>query len=340
VILPSFFDAHTHLRQGKLLEGICSFVKTYASHVVVMPNVNLSMTNHSFINSYRTFINKYIGSTVPLMTMKLTNETDAEAIRTIHKLADCRIVKLYPKDVTTNSRDGISKEFIITPNQKLLDCYETMSKLGMVLCLHGEMPDCFSLNRESQFIVALTDLLTYLPKNLKIVLEHITTAQAVDFVRIFSKVRGNIAATITPHHLVLDHDDVCGTTLKPDNFCLPIPKYPHDREALVKAAISGEECFFLGSDSAPHWKTEKRAATCCAGVYTSPFLPALLCHIFEQYDALDKLPNFVSGFGSKFYGILPVPNGVKMEKTKYKIEEEYHGVVPLWVGKELNWRQI
>lgn len=335
--MPAFFDAHVHLRQGQLLRNVCNSTKWYASHVLVMPNTDPPICTGKDVRVYRDKIKSYIGSTEPIMTIKLLKSTTPEIILAAHE-AGCKAVKIYPEGVTTNSADGIDAENIKSPSQNLWNCYEQMARLGMILCIHGEMPGVFCLDREEEFLVFFEKFLGTAPKNLKVVMEHITTVAAIKFIIRWSEKRGNIAATITPHHMVLTLDDVIGDKLKPDNFCKPLAKRPSDRESLLAAAVSGKECFFLGSDSAPHIKTNKRSAECCAGVYTAPILPRLMAHIFDSVGAIDnRLRNFGANFGAKFYQIKTVENAIHLNKKESMIESEYDGVVPLWAGQKLSW---
>jgi dihydroorotase len=262
----------------------------------------------------------------PLMTIKLVRSTTPEVIA---DAKDAGVVagKVYPEGVTTNSDDGVRNV------KELYGVFEAMEKAGMILCLHGEVPDAFCLDREDAFLLALEDIATTFPK-LKIVLEHITTASAAHVVTVLP---ANVAATITVHHLFITLDDVIGGMLSPHNFCKPVAKRPHDREALLRAAVSGNPKFFLGTDSAPHAAEKKECASGCAGCFTAPMALPALASIFDREGALNKLEAFTSTFGAEFYG-LPLNEGeISLVKEDWRIPQVC-GVVPFMAGKTLSWR--
>jgi len=263
------------------------------------------------------------------MTIKLMADTTPEMIHAAYRR--CAIAgKLYPEGVTTNSEDGIKNI------HELFPVFEAMGDVGMVLSLHGEVPGVFCMDREKAFLDTLGTIAHKFPK-LRIVLEHITTQEAVKTVR---GLPNNVAATITAHHLVLNLDDVVGGMLQPHNFCKPIAKRPEDQEVLREAAIGGNPKFFLGTDSAPHLRPKKECASGCAGVYTAPVAMPILAHVFEEENALDKLANFTSKFGADFYK-LPPPNGtLLLEKGEpWTIPEtSFYDVVPLWAGRQIAWK--
>jgi dihydroorotase len=330
--IPTPDDWHVHLREGWMLEHTVEQSAMHFGRVLVMPNLTppLLTGDDAFkhredIFAWRRFSKK---SFEPFVTIKITADTTPEIIEQAYRR--CAIAgKLYPEGVTTNSEDGVRNIWALAP------VFKAMEDVGMVLCLHGEVPGVFCLDRETAFLSTLGALAMQYPK-LRIVLEHITTKAAVKTVKGLPK---NVAATITVHHLVLTLDDVVGGNIQPHNFCKPIAKSPEDREVLREAAIGGNPKFFLGTDSAPHRTSKKECASGCAGVYTAPVAMPILTHVFEEEKALDKLANFTSKYGADFYGV-PAPLGtLVLEKGEpYAIKDSYLDVVPLWAGRSIAWR--
>ncbi len=308
--IPALCDMHVHFRQGPMAAVAIETAK-YCKYALAMPNTKPPLTTGQQCQQYRKAIFEAIADEqrsceaptmlVPgfdIMTaLYLTEQTSKQDILDAYALG-VRAAKAYPRGKTTNSNDGI------LDYGKLKPALEQMSELGMVLCLHGEhpAPDARStvLDWETEFVDAVFNSLLFKYQKLKIVLEHITTAAAVDAVR---HARANVAATITAHHLAMTLDSILGDGIRPHNYCKPIAKRPYDRDCLVRAAISGSPKFFLGSDSAPHEAKTKEADCGCAGCYTAPVLPGLLATIFEQHHALHRLPNFSSHAASAFYGL-------------------------------------
>jgi dihydroorotase len=261
------------------------------------------------------------------MTFRVMPTTTPAMVKD-HKRVGATAGKLYPEGVTTNSEGGV-KDL-----QSLYPVYKAMQEEGLVLCLHGEVPGVFSLDRETAFLETLRTLAKDFPK-LKIVLEHATTADAIDTV---VKLPANVAATITAHHLRITLDDVIGDKLNPHAFCKPIAKRPLDRDALVKAATSGNPKFFLGSDSAPHPVETKECACGAAGVYTAPVLLPVLAETFEEAGHLDKLESFTSRFGAEFYGLPLNDQYIELQRESWTVENQYGGVVPFMAGHKFNWK--
>jgi dihydroorotase len=253
-------DWHVHLRDGELLTAVAPATARHFGRALVMPNLTPPVKTGADAMAYKERI---LAATEgsgfePLMTIKLLPETTAEWIQEA-KQAGVIAGKLYPQGVTTNSEDGWSEIEVLDP------AFAAMEAAGMVLCLHGEAPDAFCLDREERFVRDVLPAIAGKFPRLRIVLEHVTTRVGVEMVRELP----NVAGTITVHHLLLTLDDVIGGALNPHHFCKPVAKRPEDREALVEAAIRSER-FFLGTDSAPHLKENKECAAGCAGVYTSP----------------------------------------------------------------------
>jgi dihydroorotase len=261
------------------------------------------------------------------MTFKLNpnyTEQDLKDMMAIGVVAG----KYYPAGVTTNSADGISDFEGIFPVVAL------MEKLGLVLCVHGEEPGEFCLDREPAFIKRVETLAEKFPK-LKIVFEHVSSAKSVEAVK---KLSPNVAATITVHHLMMTLDDIVGDALRPHHFCKPLPKRPEDRAAIREAAFSGNPKFFLGTDSAPHQLGKKECPCGAAGVYSAPVALPLLVQEFEKAGHLDKLPNFIAGFGADFYGIPRTQKQVEIAKKPWTVPATVNGVVPLAAGETLEWK--
>jgi dihydroorotase len=266
------------------------------------------------------------------MTIKIVPSTTPATIREA-KAAGVVAGKLYPEGVTTNSSDGV-RDFM-----ELADVFGAMAEAGLVLCLHGETPDAFCLDREEAFLAEVLPTIAASFPGLRIVLEHVSTAAAVEWVRGQAPAGAHdVAATITVHHLLLTLDDVVGGMLAPHHFCKPVAKRPADRAAIVAAAVSGDPRFFLGTDSAPHLRAAKEAAHGCAGVFTAPVALPLLAARFDEHDALDRLEAFCSGHGARFYGLPGNEGTVQLVREPWTVPADCAGVVPLAAGTTLPWR--
>ncbi len=328
-------DFHVHFREHDMLKSVVPATARHFARALVMPNTEKPIRSEAQVEVYRTQILAAVpmGTTFqPLMTVKLVEATQPEQLLRAKK-AGAVAGKLYPEGVTTNSADGV------TDIRRLYPVFETMRDCEMVLCLHGELPGAFCLDRERAFLPTLGEIARDFPK-LKIVLEHVSCADAVRFVL---AAPDNVAATITVHHLLLTLDDVVGGMLQPHHFCKPIAKTREDRAALLGAAMSGSRKFFLGTDSAPHLRGRKECASGCAGVYTSFLAHAALTDIFERQGALDGgslwLEYFTSAAGADHYGLPRNKSKVTLERlpTEVPTECEY-GVVPFLAGRTIPWR--
>lgn len=321
---------HIHLRQADMLKAVLPHTVKQCSRAIVMPNTVPPVLTVEDLVNYRSSIIENLTNGdqfEPLMTFKVAPSTTPEEVKKL-KEAGATAGKLYPDGVTTNSEDGVNDFKALYP------VYDEMQNQNLVLCLHGEMPGEFSLDRETKFLETLKDIAGKFSK-LKIVLEHCTTEAAIECVKALPE---NVAASITLHHLYLTLDDIIGGSLNPHAFCKPVAKFPSDREALVSAATSGNPKFFLGSDSAPHTVASKECACGAAGIYTAPVLLPALCQLFEARDRLDNFEPFVAEFGAKFYG-LPLNKGsVKLVKKEWTVPEEYEGVKPFLAGEKLSWQ--
>jgi dihydroorotase len=320
-------DFHVHLRQGADCGNFARDAwKAGFARVLVMPNTLPPITSAAALAGYRREIEVAAPGLKALMTFKIRPDLGREALTAL-KAAGAVAGKLYPEGVTTHSEDGV---------RRLEDAYPVfalMEELGFVLCLHGEHPDAFSLDREAVFVKGLAALRSAFPR-LKMVLEHVSSVAGLEAVLDDGPLT---AATLTAHHLLYTLDDMVGGKLDPHLFCKPLLKRPEDRGRLVEAALSGNPKFFFGSDSAPHSREHKEAALCSAGCYTMPVSLSLLLDLFERHGALPRLEAFVSRAGAEFYGLDPNPGTVTFVKEPWTVSKQYHGVVPLRAGANLPW---
>lgn len=326
--LPQPDDFHVHLRQGNLLKSYAKTIAREFGRILVMPNTVPPVSSAEAVGNYRREIQAAAPELETLMTFKLNAKYTAEDLKRM-KIAGAVAGKYYPAGVTTNSEDGVS-DF-----ESVLPVVAEMERLGLVLCVHGEDPSAFCLDREREFIHRVEFLAREFPR-LKIVFEHLSTGSAVEAVL---RLPENVAATITVHHLLHTLDDVVGGSLLPHHFCKPLPKRPEDREALQKAAFSGNPKFFFGSDSAPHEKGKKEGPCGAAGVYSAPVAVPLLVEIFERVGHLERLADFVAGFGADFYGIPRTKKRVSYIEKPWTVPESVDGAVPLFAGKSLKWQK-
>ncbi|MCH8616551.1 dihydroorotase [Sphingomonas sp. SM33] len=328
-------DWHVHLRDGDMLRVVAPFTARQFARAIVMPNLVPPITTLGAAVDYRERIWDAAGREfTPLLTYYLTDDADAEVID--HGFNDnvWTAAKLYPANATTNSAFGV------TDLRNIYPALERMQTIGMVLCIHGEVtdPDVDVFDRESVFIDRiLTGLVRDFP-NLKIVLEHITTAEAAQFVRDASE---NVAATITPQHLHLNRNALFHGGLRPHAYCLPVVKREKHRLAVRAAATSGSPKFFLGTDSAPHPRHAKESACGCAGIFNAPYALESYVEVFEEEGALDKLEGFASEHGARFYG-LPLNEGTVTLNREANDVPDRLGVgdidlTPFHAGSELRW---
>ena len=320
-------DFHVHLRQGDECGNFArDAVMAGFARVLVMPNTLPPIVSAAGLSDYRQQIEAAAPGLTALMTFKIRPNLDRKTLQEL-KQAGAVAGKLYPEGVTTHSEDGV---------RRLEDAYPVfalMEDLGFVLCLHGEQPDAFSLDREAAFVKGLRALRATFP-TLRIVLEHVSSAEGLNAVLEDGPLT---AATLTAHHLLYTLDDMLGGKLNPHLFCKPLLKRPEDRARLVEAALSGNPKFFFGSDSAPHTKENKEAALCSAGCYTMPVSLCLLIGLFEDHGVLDRLESFVSLFGAEFYGVRLNEGTLTFLRKPWTVPKLYHGVVPLKAGLSLPW---
>jgi dihydroorotase len=331
-------DWHLHLRDGAELRSVVRFSAERFARAVVMPNLKPPVTTVALARAYRRRIVEALPPASrfePLMTLYLTNSTPAAEIDAAHASGIICGVKLYPAGATTHSDAGVTR---------IESCYgvfERMQSIGLPLQLHGEVTDpaVDIFDREARFIDSILIPLTQRFPQLPIVLEHVTTRAAVEFVR---AARGRVAATITPQHLLENRNALFRGGIRPHYFCLPVLKRESDRVALIEAATSGDPGFFLGTDSAPHGRGAKEAACGCAGMFTAHAALELYAEAFASARRLDRLEAFASEFGPRFYGRPRNEDTITLERTAWRVPERLEfgstELVPYRAGEELAWR--
>lgn len=319
-------DMHLHLRDGVMLENVAPLSAYSFSGALVMPNLVPPVTTKEDVIAYKERIMASVPNDYfePYMTLFYQNY-DKSFLESV--VDDILAVKLYPAGITTNSEGGV-KSFDIEAMRPTL---EAMSDLDIPLCIHGET-DGFVMDREAEFMSIYELLAQNFPK-LKIVMEHITTKAAVDMLDKYE----NLYATITLHHLLITLDDVVGGMMKPHLFCKPIAKRPEDREALLKVALEAHPKVMFGSDSAPHPQHKKESCGCAAGVFTAPIALQVLCEIFDEFDALENLQDFVSDNAQRIYGICPEFKEITLVDLPFTVPESYSGVIPMYAGETIGW---
>ncbi len=332
-------DWHLHLRDGAALKAVLPHTVRQFARAIVMPNLKPPVRSVADAAAYRDRIIAAIPAGhqfEPLMTLYLTDNTSPEEILAAKDSQFVKAVKYYPAGATTNSDLGV------TDIRRCYPVFEAMQQVDMPLLLHGEVTDSHVdvFDREKVFIEQyLIPLTSQFPK-LRIVLEHITTSDAVQFVLSTD----NVAATITPQHVLFSRNILFKGGLRPHFYCLPILKREDHRRALLDAATSGNPKFFLGTDSAPHARNSKESDCGCAGCYSALHAMALYAEAFESVDALDKLEAFASFHGPDFYQLPRNTERITLTKTTWRIPDELpfldSGLVPLWAGEELTWQMV
>ena len=335
-------DWHLHLRDGAVLEAVVGSTTRVFRRAVVMPNLKPPITTVEAAVSYRKKIleatPEHISFT-PLMTIYLTDHLSLRVLEDGYKGGVFFGAKLYPANSTTNSSEGV------TELREIYHLLEKMESIGMPLLIHGEVTDLDIdiFDREAVFIERyLKPLISHFPL-LKVVLEHITTEQAVQFVE---NSNSNIAATITPHHLHINRNAMFSGGLRSDFYCLPVAKRERHRLALRRAATSGKPCFFLGTDSAPHLRASKESSCGCAGIFNAPVALESYAEVFDQEGAMDRLEAFSSLYGPRFYGLTPNTNSIVLVKRPNVVPEflevrtrdnSVEKLIPFHAGETLSW---
>ncbi|MGF1549859.1 MAG: dihydroorotase [Sphingomonadaceae bacterium] len=330
-------DWHVHLRDGDMLKAVAGYTARQFARAIVMPNLDPPVTTATAAEAYRGRIIAALPEGcdfTPLMTAYLTDEADPDELARGHEEEIFTAAKLYPAGATTNSASGV------TDIAGIRSALARMEKVGMPLLVHGEVtdPEVDIFDREAAFIDrVLAPLMRDFP-GLRIVFEHITTAEAVAFVEASG---GKLAATITPHHLLINRNAILAGGLRPHAYCLPVAKRERHRLAVRKAAVSGSAKFFLGTDSAPHPRSAKESACGCAGIFNAPVALECYAGVFEEEGALDRLEAFASEHGARFYG-LPLNEGKltlrrRASEVPGRINGEAGPVIPFCAGERLGW---
>jgi dihydroorotase len=325
-------DWHVHLRDGDMLKAVAPYTARQFARAIVMPNLTSPITTVEAASAYRERIVAAAGgSFTPLMTCYLTDNANPNEVARGFEEGVWIAAKLYPAGATTNSASGVADIGNIYP------VLERMQAIGMVLCVHGEVTDpaVDVFDREPVFIERVLSRVARDFPALKIVFEHITTIQAVEFVKAMGP---NVGATVTPQHLILNRNAIFAGGLRPHAYCLPVAKREEHRQAVRKAATSGSAKFFLGTDSAPHSREAKESACGCAGIFNAPFALESYVAVFEEEGALDRFEAFASENGPRFYGLPLNADTVTLERAEASVPKEIAGVVPFQAGETLRWK--
>jgi len=331
-------DWHLHLRDGAAMAAVLADSAKRFARAIVMPNLRPAVRTAEQALAYRERILAALpggAAFEPLMTLYLTDDTPPEEIARARLSGRVFGVKLYPAGATTHSDEGVTRL------SRCFHALEKMEELGLPLLVHGESTDpaIDVFDREQAFIEEVLGPTVERFPRLKVVLEHITTREAVHYVEVTGP---NVAATITAHHLLMNRNALFLGGIRPHHYCLPVLKRETHREALVEAATSGNPKFFLGTDSAPHARGAKEAACGCAGIYTAHAAIELYAAAFEEAGALDKLEGFASVFGAQFYGLPLNPGTITLERAEWRVAERLafgaEELVPLRAGETVSWK--
>jgi dihydroorotase len=335
-------DWHLHLRDGAMLQGVMPETARHFGRAIVMPNLVPPVVTADDARAYRDRIMAALPDGMvfePLMTLYLTETTDADDVARAAAEGLIHAVKLYPAGATTNSASGVRDLTRVTT------VLEKMAEIGLPLCIHGEVTDAHVdiFDREQVFLETVLDPLRRRIPDLKVTLEHITTSHGIDYV---AQADGDIAGTITTHHLMINRNHILVGGIRPHYYCLPVAKRATHQQALRRAAVSGNPRFFLGTDSAPHTDATKESACGCAGVFSATNTLSCLAHVFEEEGALDKLEGFASLFGPARYGLPVAETTITLEKRDTpvaypaKIETGAGPVTLFDPGHPLHWHVI
>lgn len=331
-------DWHLHLRDGEFLKSVVAHSASQFNRAVVMPNLSPPVDSIDAAAAYRTRILASVPhgmKFIPLMALYLTDSTTPLLIKEASETEFIIGFKLYPAGATTHSSAGIADPSRIYP------LYEAMERFGVPLLIHGEVTDAETdiFDRERIFISRYLENIVKNFPGLRIVVEHATTRDAVQFVMECS---AKVAATLTPQHLLYNRNALFSGGIRPHHYCLPVLKREQHRRALVNAAVSGNPKFFLGTDSAPHARTKKETGCGCAGCYTAHAALELYAEVFESEGALDKLEGFASFYGADFYDLERNRNTVALRREHWTVPPGYPfgggTVVPLQAGQQLSWK--
>ncbi|NCB10028.1 MAG: dihydroorotase [Erysipelotrichia bacterium] len=324
-------DMHLHLRDADMLKLVGPLTSNTFSGALIMPNLVPPITTKEALLGYKQRIKEACAKDKfePYVTLFFKNDYSYEFLADVKD--DIIGIKLYPAGITTNSETGVASMDV----EVLRPTLESMSKLGIPLCIHGET-NGFVMDREKEFMPIYESIAKAFP-NLKIIMEHITTKDAIELLDKYD----NLYATVTLHHLLITLDDVAGGMLNPHLFCKPIAKRPEDRSALLNAALKAHPKLMFGSDSAPHPKHKKECCGCAAGVFTSPIALQVLTELFEKHDALENLNAFVSLNAQRIYNLSLEKKTIKLVKKDFTVPAIYEykneNVVPMYAGETILW---
>lgn len=334
-------DWHLHVRDDAALATVVPHTAQRFGRALIMPNLRPPVTTTAQALAYRDRIRAAVPAGVsfePLMSLYLTDNMPPDEIERARASGAVIAAKLYPAGATTNSDAGV------TAIDKIYPVLERMEACGMVLCVHGEVTggDVDVFDRERVFMEKILSPLVRRFAGLKVVFEHITTAEAAQFVRAAG---ANVAATVTAHHLLLNRNAIFAGGIRPHHYCLPVLKRESHRAALVEAVTSGSPRFFLGTDSAPHARSTKEAACGCAGCYTAHAGIELYAEVFDAANALDRLEAFASLNGPAFYGLQPNPDKITLVRESWSVPAAYgylgdDPLVPLRAGESVGWKLV
>lgn len=335
-------DWHLHLRDGAMLTGVTPESAHHFGRAIIMPNLVPPVVRGDDAKAYRERIMAALPDGAdfePLMTLYLTETTDPDDVAAAAASGLVKAVKLYPAGATTNSSSGV-RDF-----DKVVPVLERLAEIGLPLCVHGEVTDSDIdiFDREAVFIDRVLDPLRNRISGLRVVMEHVTTSQGVDYVR---SNESDLAATITTHHLIINRNHILAGGIRPHYYCLPVAKRESHRLALRGAVTSGDKRYFLGTDSAPHVDPAKECGCGCAGIFTATNTMSCLAHVFEEEDALDQLEAYVSLNGPEFYRLAPNTSTLTLEKQAApvtypkKIETGDGSVTVFDPGFPLHWRVV
>jgi dihydroorotase len=358
--IPAVSNYHEHVRQDEVMKIVLPYTTRYCGRFLPMPNTRPAVSDGPSCSLYEEQIFKEMVSRpgadpdkLPhlVMSVKLLRTTIPEVLLQAFHMG-CEVVKIYPDDpdkpgsMTTNTEDGITRGMIESilngpkteEDKRFHENLRMIARSGKILSIHGELPKEEVHLREKKFLLYLKALMG-VNRKLRVVMEHITTKEAVkEIFNLHMKYRGRVAATITPHHLKNTLTDFIGGKLRPHLHCMPMLKFERDRKALLEAAFSGNYCYFYGADSAPWLKGQKECDCGCAGVWNAPCAIETLFEIFEGSNQLGKLTGFTSRIGDRFYGKPDSDLDLKMVKDSWKMPDEIQGIVPYRAGEIIPWR--
>jgi len=326
ISLQSPLDMHIHFREGAMLDLVAPLTAETFAGGIIMPNLVPPVADLERLEWYTAEVRRAVGERVfePYMTLFFRGYDEVQLEAAKERIIG---VKLYPAGVTTNSDEGVESV------REARTTMAVMQEMGIPLLVHGEAPDSFVMDRESDFLPTYDDLAREFPR-LKIVMEHITTAAAVELLDRHE----NLHATVTLQHLLVTLDDIAGGLLDPHLFCKPIAKRPEDRDALLEAALAAHPKLMFGSDSAPHPLHKKECCGCAAGVFTAPVALPMLAELFAAHHALGNLQAFVSDNARRIYGVTPPAKTVRLIQEPSAVPARYGDVVPIRAGGEIGWR--